>query len=79
MPSASESPDHALDEKIAEDLELDRESRERRNEERERLIEEVAEGKAIDLAAWETDELPPLDLNLGVVIDTPPDEGVPHG
>ena len=75
LPTAGESPDRAFRERIAEELELDRESRERRDEERERLREEVAEGRVMDLAAWETEELPPLDLRLGVVIDEPPGEG----
>lgn len=70
-PAAGESPGSALRERIAGELELDREARERRDEERERLREEVAEGKAVDLAAWETEELPPLDLSRGVVIDAP--------
>ncbi len=72
LPAAGESPDRALSERIAEELELDRETRERREQERERLREEVAEGQAIDLGAWEAEELPPLDLKLGVVIDSPP-------
>jgi flavin reductase (DIM6/NTAB) family NADH-FMN oxidoreductase RutF len=75
LPTAGESPARAMSERIAEELELDRESRERRDEERERLREEVAEGQAVDLAAWESEELPPLDLSLGVVIDKTPGEG----
>ena len=77
IPESGDSPAAALARQVAEELELDREARERREEARERLREEVAEGKAIDLAAWETEELPPLDLSLGVVVDEPPGSEAP--
>ncbi|MDA0256686.1 MAG: flavin reductase family protein [Chloroflexi bacterium] len=74
LPTVGESAGRALNAQIAEELGLDRETSERRDQERERLREEVAEGQAIDLGAWETEALPPLDLNLGVVIDRTPGE-----
>ncbi|MCY4640772.1 MAG: flavin reductase family protein [Chloroflexi bacterium] len=77
VPESGDSPGHALRRQIAEELELDREARERREEERERLREEVAEGRAVDLAAWEAEELPPLDLSLGVVVEGPPGPEAP--
>ena len=79
VPDSGASLDRALREQIAEELELDREARERREEERERLRDEVAEGKAIDLAAWEAQELPPLDLSLGVIVEAPPGSDGPDG
>lgn len=72
IPDAGDSPSAALAQQAADELEIDREARERREEERARLLAEVEEGKAVDLAAWEAEELPPLDLSLGVVVDAPP-------
>ena len=72
IPDAGDSPAAALAQQVADELEIDREARERREEERARLLAEVEEGKAVDLAAWEAEELPPLDLSLGVVVDAPP-------
>ena len=71
IPDAGDSPAAALAQQAADELELDREARERREEERARLLAEVEEGRAVDLAAWEAEELPPLDLSLGVVVDPP--------
>ncbi len=58
MPSRGEAPEAFLAERIAEELELTRDARERREEQLGELREEIESGKAVDLAALAAEGLP---------------------
>ena len=62
-----------LAERIAEELELTEEARERREERLGELEREVEAGNVVDLAELEDEALPPLDLSIGVILGEPPE------
>ena len=61
-----------LAQRIAEELELTEEARERREERLGEIEREVQAGNIVDLAELEDEALPPLDLSIGVIISEPP-------
>ncbi|MEX2372671.1 MAG: flavin reductase family protein [Dehalococcoidia bacterium] len=85
VPRDFEAPERVLRERIAEELELSREARERRQEEEEQLRDEVRRGDHVDLDAVDAAEAaaakpPPvpedtLDLSKGYVLGGDRDEG----
>ncbi len=83
-PRTSDAPERALAEFLAEELELTREARERREELMGLLNEEIEEGKAVDLAALESSELADYVRRLRIVVpptesgETPPNEASPR-
>ena len=74
MPRRYEAPERALAERAAEELELTQEARERREERLDEIRREVEAGNIVDLDALEDEDLPELDLSLGVIIGEPPPE-----
>ena len=72
LPRDFESPSLVLAERIAEELELTEEARERREERLGEIEREVQAGNVVDLAELEDEALPPLDLSIGVIISEPP-------
>ncbi|MFA7249353.1 MAG: flavin reductase family protein [Dehalococcoidia bacterium] len=76
MPQHAEAPERILRERLAEELELTRDARERREERLDALKREVEEGRALDLTGLEIEVSPEslLDLSRGHVIGEPPRE-----
>ena len=72
LPKDFESPSNVLADRIAEELELTEEARERREERLGEIEREIEAGNVVDLAELEDDALPPLDLSTGVIIGEPP-------
>jgi hypothetical protein len=78
VPRPFEAPEEVLAERIAEELELTEEARERRAERLDEIQREVDAGNVVDLAALEDEELPALDLSAGVIIGEPPPDAPPE-
>lgn len=81
VPTPSEAPEDVLADRIAEELELTEEARERRAERLDELQREVQAGNIVDLAELGdrvNRALPGLDLSAGVIIGQPP-PGSPQG
>lgn len=74
VPLQTEAPERILRERLAEELELTRDARERREERLDALKREVEEGRALDLSGLEIEVSPEtlLDLGRGHVIGEPP-------
>ncbi|MYD66120.1 MAG: flavin reductase family protein [Chloroflexi bacterium] len=72
VPRSFEAPEQILAERIAEELELTEEARERRAEQLDAVQREVDAGNVVDLASLADDELPDLDLSAGIVIGEQP-------
>lgn len=74
VPLQTEAPERILRERLAEELELTRDARERREERLDALRREVEEGRALDLSGLELEVSPEtvLDLSRGHVIGEPP-------
>jgi len=74
LPQDYEAPEHVLRERIAEQLELSREAREKREEALEALRDEVQRGNVVDVDEIGLDighsvpGAPPLDLSKGVIL-----------
>ena len=84
LPRDADAPERVLRERIAEELELGREARERREEQIEALRDEVRRGNVVDVDDIDPVDLPPdlkqrlhegddLDLSGGVVLRGPDD------
>ena len=74
LPAPGEAPEHALAERIEEELELTRDARERREELMGELAREVEEGKLVDLSRVDLDQLPELDLPPRITVPEPEEE-----
>lgn len=76
VPQQAEAPERVLRDRLAEELELTRDARERRAERLDALKQEVEEGRALDLTGLELEVSPEqvLDLTRGHVIGEPPRE-----
>ena len=72
LPQSFEAPDEVLADRIAEELELTEESRERREQRLGEIERELEAGNIVDVSELADEELPPLDLSTGVVIGEPP-------
>jgi flavin reductase (DIM6/NTAB) family NADH-FMN oxidoreductase RutF len=72
VPRDLEAPEDVLADRIAEELDLTEEARERRAERLGELQREVDAGNVIDLSELAAAPLPEIDLTRGVVIGTPP-------
>jgi len=72
VPRPSEAPEEVLAERIAEELDLTEEARERRDERRDAVLREVEAGNIVDVSALAAAELSGLDLATGVIIGEPP-------
>ncbi len=72
LPKDFESPSLILADRIAEELELTEEARERREERLGEIEREIEAGNVVDVAELEDESLPPLDLSTGVIIGEPP-------
>ena len=77
VPRSFEAPEQVLAERIAEELELSEEARERRAEQLDAVQREVEAGNVVDLASLADEELPDLDLSAGVILGEPPPGGPP--
>ena len=77
VPRSFEAPEQVLAERIAEELELTEEARERRAEQLDAVQREVDAGNVVDLASLGDEELPDLDLSAGVILGEPPPGGPP--
>ena len=73
LPRDFEAPERVLAERAAEELELTREARERREEHLELLRRDVQAGNVIDLSALPLEAGGTLDLSGGVLLDDQPD------
>ena len=71
VPRPFEAPEQALAERIAEELELTGEARERRAERLGEIEREIEAGNVVDLAAAGDEPLPPPDLAAGVIVGEP--------
>ena len=73
LPQDAEAPERVLRERLAEELELTRDARERREERLDALKREVDAGRALDLTGLELEVAPEqvLDLSSGHVISDP--------
>ena len=71
LPRDLEAPEAVLADRIAEELELTEEARERREEQRGEIEREIEAGNIVDVAELADDELPALDLTTGVIISEP--------
>jgi flavin reductase (DIM6/NTAB) family NADH-FMN oxidoreductase RutF len=70
MPLDHEAPERVLAERMAEELELTRDARERREERLEALRREVQRGNIVDVSELDSDlDDDALDLSQGIVID----------
>ena len=78
VPRGFEAPERVLAERIAEELELTGEARDRRAERLGEIEREIEAGNVVDLAALGDEPLPPLDLSAGVVVGEP-DPGAADG
>ncbi|MPZ98725.1 MAG: hypothetical protein GEU80_05175 [Dehalococcoidia bacterium] len=79
MPRDFEAPERILRERMAEELELTREARERREERLGQLEREVERGNVVDVSELEVgfdiEDQEAIDLSKGVVLgEAPPDE-----
>ena len=74
LPQHADAPEQVLAEFLAEELEMTRDARERREERLDALKREVESGRAVDLAGLELEVSPEhlLDLGRGHVIGEPP-------
>lgn len=77
VPRDFEAPEQILAERIAEELELTEEARERRAEQIDAVQREVDAGNVVDLASIGDDDLPDLDLSVGVILGEQPPGGAP--
>ncbi len=75
VPRDFEAPEQVLAERIAEELELTEEARERRAEQLDEVQREVDAGNVVDLASLADEDLPDLDLSAGIIIGEPPPGG----
>ena len=73
LPREFEAPESVLADRIAEELELTEEARERQEERLGEVEREIEAGNVVDLAELADEELPPLDLSTGVIIGKPPE------
>lgn len=74
IPRADEAPERALAQRAAEELELTREARERREEQLGQLAREVEEGNVLDLADLRAERLPEFEHRPQIVIPKRPPE-----
>lgn len=74
IPGPSDAPEAVLRERLAEELELTVEAREKREERLEALKKEIEEGRALDITGLELEVSPEqvLDLTRGHLLGEPP-------
>ena len=72
LPRDFEAPESVLADRIAEELELTEEARERRAERLGELEREIEAGNVVDISELVDEALQPLDLSAGVIVDVPP-------
>ena len=76
VPQAADAPERILRERLAEELELTKDARDKREERLDALKREVEAGRALDLTGLELEISPEhvLDLTHGHVLGEPPRE-----
>jgi flavin reductase (DIM6/NTAB) family NADH-FMN oxidoreductase RutF len=78
LPGVSEAPERVLRERLAEELELTREARERREERRAELERELERGHIVDVSElepeFEVEADERLDLSKGLILGERPEE-----
>ncbi len=74
VPGVSDAPERVLRDRLAEELELTKDAREKREERLDALKREVEDGRALDISGLELEVSPEsvLDLSRGHVIGEPP-------
>ena len=77
VPRDFEAPEQILAERIAEELELTEEARERREEQLDEVQREIDSGNVVDLASLADQNLPDFDLTAGIIIGEPPPGSAP--
>ena len=75
-PARGDAPEAFLAERLAEELELTRDARERREEQLGQLREEIESGKAVDLAALARESIPGFERRIQILGAQSDDPGV---